>query len=267
VFLAICGGVFVSDMGSLSGCILENDPETQGRARVLRGKALAASLTLEAALLAAFLIWPLIIPGALDGKFMVTPLPPYSGGNSLTDARPRRAEHQPPPKSAEPRICFSCSKPAMPTRPQNSSNADFERGEGPALGSGFDSNSDASGPLIPGGDANNKTRLDIKKPEPPQPVAPRHMSEGVMEAALIRKVQPEYPTLARVAHVSGMVRLRAIIGTDGRIRELEVISGSPFLQASAVAAVREWRYRPTLLNGRAVEVETLITVNFVLDQP
>jgi protein TonB len=83
---------------------------------------------------------------------------------------------------------------------------------------------------------------------------------------LIRKVQPEYPALARIAHVSGTVRLRAIIGIDGRIRELEVLSGSSFLQGAAVAAVREWRYRPTLLNGQAVEVETLITVNFVLDQ-
>ena len=67
-------------------------------------------------------------------------------------------------------------------------------------------------------------------------------------------------------HVSGTVQLRAMIGMDGRIRELEVLSGNAFLQPAAVAAVREWRYRPTLLNGQAVEVETLITVNFVLGQ-
>jgi protein TonB len=91
------------------------------------------------------------------------------------------------------------------------------------------------------------------------------MSEGVMAAALIYKVQPAYPTIARLNHVSGTVRLRAIITTDGRIRELEVISGSPYLQGAAVAAVREWRYRPTLLSGVPSEVETLITVNFILD--
>jgi periplasmic protein TonB len=102
-------------------------------------------------------------------------------------------------------------------------------------------------------------------PELPRRVAPQHMSEGVMEAALIRKIQPEYPALARIAHVSGAVRLRAIIGSDGKIRELEVINGNSFLQAAALAAVRGWRYRPTLLNGQPVEVETLITVNFVLD--
>jgi TonB family protein len=256
----------MSDMGSLSGCILENDPETQGRAGVLRGKALAASLTLEAALLAAVLIWPLIIPGALSGKFTVTPLPPYSGENNLGDTHPRRADHLPPPRSEEPRRCFFCSKLATPSRPQNFSSGDFQSGEGPVLGSGFDSNSYNSSPLIPGADPKNRMPIEIKKPEPPKPVRPRPMSEGVMEAALIHKVQPEYPALARIAHVSGTVRLRAIIGIDGQIRELQVLSGSSFLQAAAVAAVRGWRYRPTLLNGQAVEVETLITVNFVLDQ-
>jgi protein TonB len=108
--------------------------------------------------------------------------------------------------------------------------------------------------------------IEIKKPEPPH-LAPRPMSEGVMAAALIYKVQPAYPWMARNLHVAGTVRLRAIIGTDGRIRELEVINGNVYLQAAAVAAVRQWRYRPTLLNGVAVEVETFITVNFVLDQP
>ena len=67
-------------------------------------------------------------------------------------------------------------------------------------------------------------------------------------------------------HLSGTVRLRAVIAADGSIRHVDVISGNPLLAQSAVAAVYEWRYRPTRLNGEAVEVETLITVNFVLDQ-
>ena len=67
-------------------------------------------------------------------------------------------------------------------------------------------------------------------------------------------------------HLSGTVRLRAIIAADGSVRHIDVLSGNPLLAQSAVAAVREWRYRPTRLNGEAVEVETLITVNFVLDQ-
>ena len=62
------------------------------------------------------------------------------------------------------------------------------------------------------------------------------------------------------------MELRALIGTDGTVRSLAVVSGNPFLVEAALAAVRQWRYRPTLLNNSPVEVETLITVNFVLQQ-
>ena len=92
------------------------------------------------------------------------------------------------------------------------------------------------------------------------------MSEGVMEAALTLKVQPLYPEPARLMHLQGTVRLRAIIGKDGSVSDLEVLSGNPILVQAALAAVREWRYRPTRLNNEAVEVETYITVSFVLDQ-
>lgn len=87
-----------------------------------------------------------------------------------------------------------------------------------------------------------------------------------MEAALIHKVEPQYPAIARAMHLAGTLRLRAIIGADGGVRQVAVISGNALLVQSAVAAVREWRYRPTMLNGEPVEVETFITVNFVLDQ-
>lgn len=86
-----------------------------------------------------------------------------------------------------------------------------------------------------------------------------------MAAALIRRVQPGYPDAARLMHLSGEVRLRAIIATDGSVRELTLLSGNPLLAQSAMAAVREWRYRPTLLNGEAVPVETYITVSFVME--
>jgi TonB family protein len=252
----------MNEMGSLSACILENDPETQDRARWLRGTALAVSLTLEAALLGTILILPLLNLGVLGGRLVVTPLPPYSGGSHPVERLPRSVSHLLPAQSQTPRICLVCSQTA---HPQASSRVGGN-GDAPVIGSGFDPNANAIGPLITGGDPNNRMPIELKKPDPPQRATPQHISEGVMEAALIHKVQPQYPTQARVAHISGTVRLRAIIGTDGRIRELEVISGSAFLQASAVAAVREWRYRPTLLNGHAIEVETLITVNFVLDQ-
>ena len=87
-----------------------------------------------------------------------------------------------------------------------------------------------------------------------------------MEAELIRRVQPVYPVVARVARISGTVELRAIIATDGSVKQLEILSGNMILAQAAVAAVREWRYRATRLDGVDVEVETLITVNFVLDR-
>ena len=86
-----------------------------------------------------------------------------------------------------------------------------------------------------------------------------------MAAMLIHRVDPAYPAIARSAHISGMVHLHAIIGKDGTVRELEVIDGNVLLAQTAKAAVQTWRYRPTLLNGQPVEVETYITVNFVLN--
>jgi protein TonB len=107
--------------------------------------------------------------------------------------------------------------------------------------------------------------IEIKKPEPPEHKSPLKRSEGVMAAALIYKVQPQYPVLARNMHLAGTVYLRAIIATDGTVHQLEVISGSPILANAALQAVRQWRYQPTRLNGEPVEVETLITVNFILE--
>ena len=92
------------------------------------------------------------------------------------------------------------------------------------------------------------------------------MSEGVMEAALLNKVQPQYPVAARSMHIAGIVRLRAIIGKDGSVRDVEVLSGNPILAQAALASVRQWRYRPTELNHEIVEVQTEITVNFILQQ-
>lgn len=85
-----------------------------------------------------------------------------------------------------------------------------------------------------------------------------------MEANLVHRVQPAYPPLARVARIQGAVVLQAIISKSGAIENLQVLNGHPMLVRSAMDAVRQWRYRPYLLNGEPVEVETQITVNFVL---
>lgn len=100
----------------------------------------------------------------------------------------------------------------------------------------------------------------------PPPVAIKRYSIGglVKLASPIRQVEPVYPQLARTAHVEGVVVLEGIIGVDGRIHEIKVKSGHPFLVQAAVEAVRQWIYRPGTLNGELVEVIAPITVTFRL---
>jgi protein TonB len=86
----------------------------------------------------------------------------------------------------------------------------------------------------------------------------------MMEGNLIYKVQPIYPPLARAARIQGPVHLRAIISRTGAIENLQAIDGHPMLVGAALDAVRQWRYRPYILNGDPVEVETQVTVNFSL---
>jgi protein TonB len=86
----------------------------------------------------------------------------------------------------------------------------------------------------------------------------------MMEGNLIHRVQPEYPPLARQARIQGEVVLHAVISRDGTIENLQVVSGHPMLVQAAVSAVRQWRYRPYYLNGEPMEVETQVTVNFIL---
>jgi TonB family protein len=80
-----------------------------------------------------------------------------------------------------------------------------------------------------------------------------------MDGSLVDRVEPEYRAPAKLMRLSGVVPLRAVIGTDGAIRNLEVVSGNLILAKAAVNAVRQWRYRPTLLDGLPVEVRTEIT--------
>lgn len=90
------------------------------------------------------------------------------------------------------------------------------------------------------------------------------ISQGVTKGLLIRKVEPTYPTIARAARIQGDVVLKAIISREGNIEDLQLVSGHPMLVPAAIDAVRQWHYRPYLLNGQAVEVETTITVIFTL---
>ncbi len=103
-------------------------------------------------------------------------------------------------------------------------------------------------------------------PPPPKPEAPKRIrvSTGVQEAKIISRVQPVYPAIARQARIQGTVRLHAIISKEGTIQQLEVVSGPPLLIQAATSAVRQWRYKPTLLSDEPVEVETYIDIIFTL---
>jgi protein TonB len=94
------------------------------------------------------------------------------------------------------------------------------------------------------------------------------VSSGTMAGALISRPQPVYPALAKAARVQGAVILRALISKTGDIEDLSVVSGPPMLTASALEAVRRWKYKPYLLQGVPVDVQTTITVNFTFsDNP
>jgi protein TonB len=109
-------------------------------------------------------------------------------------------------------------------------------------------------------------------PPPPPPVKVEQklkritIGGNVQQAKLVRQPRPVYPPLAKQARISGVVHLAAVISRDGTIQDLKVISGHPLLIPSALEAVKQWVYQPTLLNGEPVEVSTQIDVNFTLSQ-
>lgn len=136
-----------------------------------------------------------------------------------------------------------------------------------------------AGPAIPGatdgvpwGTGTGTSSMPKLAPPKPAPVpeVTKHIPVrvgGVVQAAkIVRQVTPLYPPPARQARISGTVRIEAVIGRDGVIQSLQVVSGHPWLAQAALDAVRQWVYRPTLLNGEPVEVLTEIEVNFKLSE-
>jgi len=116
--------------------------------------------------------------------------------------------------------------------------------------------------------------LGVGAPPPPPPPEVKQaqvtkqirVGGNVQAANLIKKITPVYPALAKSARIQGTVRFTAIIGKDGTIQNLQLVSGHPMLVQSATEAVKQWIYKPTLLNEEPVEVITQIDVNFTLSQ-
>lgn len=131
------------------------------------------------------------------------------------------------------------------------------------------------GPALPGtGTGFFSNAISVAPPPPPsppkaaapRPAAPEQITVGgdVQAGLILQKMQPVYPALARQGRIEGAVLLKAIIGIDGKIKSLSVVSGHPLLVDAAQDAVRRWTYQPTLLNGNPVEVKTEIVVHFAL---
>jgi protein TonB len=111
------------------------------------------------------------------------------------------------------------------------------------------------------GSVLSSTPVAVPKIATPQRV---RVSSGVVQGLLVRRVNPVYPPLARQARIQGVVILQAQISKEGNIENLQLISGHPMLAPAAIDAVKQWKYRPYLLNGEPVEVETQVQVNFTL---
>jgi periplasmic protein TonB len=226
-----------------------------GMGRTHKPWSVGVSVIVQAAALGALLLVPLIytqtLPKGMLNTFLVAPSPP---------APP------PPPAQAvvkqvkQPTKTFAPTPAVAPTViPKRIEIAKDE--PPPAVAA-----PDVGG--VPGATGNVMGGIGTgaAPPPPPPPAAPNRVKVGgaVEAASLVKQVTPVYPPIAKEAHVSGTVVLHAIIAKDGAVEKLQYVSGPPLLMASAMSAVKEWKYRPTMLNGQPVEVDTTVQVVFSL---
>jgi protein TonB len=245
----------MDSFAAFTQCMVDGDPEVIRRERKVRRAGLVLSVTIQAGLVAALILIPFLTPAALPHLMSLVQIPTW---------RPPVIVHQLPARA------ISGNAPSIPS-PSANTDQPVAR---PRTFNPAPSGLGADIPTSFGGQAGNPLEGVVSAGDfgPAAPAATREaphkpvsMSGGVMEALLLNRVQPDYPKIAEAMRLSGPVVLSAIIAPDGSIQSLRVVSGSPILAAAAQQAVRQWRYKPTMLNGQPVEVETLITVNFVLD--
>jgi TonB family protein len=245
---------------ALGRCLVEGDPDATSPARRSRRRAFGISLAIETSLLMLFVAAPLLTSVAQPQLHQNPP-------SQLTFFGVWRG-HNPAQHAATPTTVRrpAIPNPFLPTAPPVTT-VEINRVEDPA---------DASIPELPEGYVPGAIQITEGRRTPP-PVEPPHIappaqpekrpvkvSEGVLQAQLVSRIEPRYPLLALQTRQTGTVVLHAIISRDGRINALEVVSGSPFFVQAVLDAVRQWRYRPTMLNGEPVEIDTTITVIFQL---
>jgi len=245
---------------SLRNCFLEGSPEEEKRARRVRRRAILTSIVVQILVVAALVLYPMLSRGERLPFTVVTPTVPYSpsGGQPHKPAGDKRQQRT---TSA----CRFCQPPSIPNKIVTVDSQKPLVGDDETTGPGIPGAPE--GPHIPG--TLIADRLVIG-PEPPRdplppPRKPRISIGHIEPAMLVHRVEPVYPPIPLQLHREGRVELRAVIATDGTIQSLQAVSGDPLFYPSALAAVHEWRYRPTILDGQAVEIDTYITVIYTLN--
>lgn len=236
----------------LKDCLVEGAAEARGRGRSSRRKTLAAALLFEAMVVFCLVLWPLLSSGSPPPKFVVFEhsLYPSQPIQRATRSTQSRAIIRVPDYSPT-RIVAQVVQPIRDVGV-------------PTIGPPSVAASAGDAAFI-GDFGDGSPRIVPPRPEPPV-VRVIRRSEGVQESQLITRVIPVYPQMARAARIAGTVELMVLVGRDGNVLSVQVLSGSPLLTAAAKQAVEKWRYRPAILDGEAVEVESRVTVNFVLDE-
>jgi len=252
-------GVYASAPGSLNSCLVEGDPEQERRARRGKLRAVLFSIVAQVLSLAALVVFPLLSKGERI-TFERAPLPPYPRFGSH-ERRPTTGPH---PTRLHPSchclVLNTAVRPVVTQDLRQSSSTNEPPDTGPNMG----------GPTgIPDGNpfapANNGPKLVVEDGGK-DPHKPTRVSVGHIEPALlVHRVEPTFPRLGIILRHETHIELHAIISTDGSIQALEVLSGDPLFYPSSLDAVRQWRYRPTYLNGQPVEVDTHITVIYTLN--
>jgi periplasmic protein TonB len=235
--------------------------ESGGVLKTKRPAATAVSLALQSALVAGLAALPLLYTEALPKVSLTSLVAPGPPAGPPAPARPEVARRAARPRASDMVGQKLRAPQAIPQR-----IAHIEESEAPVP------EIPPSGPGVPGGTGpaeGNALNAIVNLTPPavapkPSVSSPLRVSQGVAQGFLVHQVKPVYPPLARQARIQGTVLLQAIIGKDGSIDRLRLVSGHPMLAPAAIEAVRQWRYRPYMLNGAPVEVETEITVNFVL---
>ena len=230
--------------------------DSSGRIKTQSKYYTIVGILLNTSVLAMMILVPLVYPEALPKQAMstllVAPAPPPPQA-----ARPPAQPTEPRAKAASEILAHSIQAPGrIPLHAKIIASEEPRTVAMVGIGEGSGDAIKAMTSIL-----NNSTASTIVKQATLKKTI---VSSGVMQGYVLSKNAPTYPAIARAAHVSGKVVLQATISKTGSIENLHVLSGPPMLQQAAIEAVRTWRYKPYLLNGEPVEVETEINVVFNL---